>query len=83
MLFLCCLNITKYFKLDSYDVSDITYTCADLRNQIDHGDKEAKVDGYIANCFALLRAITYSMYLKRWGLSENEIAKQINNLYML
>lgn len=77
----CISLIREKLGLDKETNTKIADTCANARNWIDHGDKKASIDEYIAKCFILLRSVTYSMYLRRWGLSSEVIAVQLLNLY--
>lgn len=79
----CLTSIKDYFVLKEHTSQEIATTCAQMRNWTNHGDKRAKLDSFKASCFCLLLCLTYSMYLKRWGVDEPTINKSLRELYMV
>jgi hypothetical protein len=79
-----CLSVVKNeLQLKNYSDIVIAKDCANLRNWTDHGDKKAKIDEYIASCFAFLSCAIYAMFMRRWGMKDDDIKVDLKSLYML
>lgn len=62
------------------DYKKIAKTCADNRNDIDHGNKY-EVAHEVASAFCMLRALVLCMQLKSNGMSDEDIAKSIRQVF--
>ena len=77
----CLTDIRKFLHLDKLSNIDIADRCSNVRNDIDHGNPTTKLDDVTAASIIFIRCVTYAMYLKRWGLYETDISKELLNLY--
>lgn len=79
----CLTAVKKEFGLEKKEIKEIAGICAQTRNWTDHGDKRAKMDSFVASCFAYLLCLTYAMYLKRWEVDEKLIPNTLLELFMV
>ena len=74
----------RIFNLISkYSNKKIAEKISQIRNFIDHGDREAEINIEIAQCFTLFLLLTYSMLLKRWNINPELISEQLYNLHQI
>lgn len=62
---------------------EISSECAGTRNTINHGKKDREITTNTAGCYVLLRALIYSMQLKRFGLDDENIKASLFDLYRI
>jgi hypothetical protein len=68
-------------KLDKISNENIAKNCAGLRNEIDHGTPNQDVTEENAQCFVLLRALIYTLQLKKAGYDDGDIKTALNCLF--
>lgn len=74
----------RIFNLISkYSNKKIAEKISQIRNFIDHGDREAEINIEIAQCFTLFLLLTNSMLLKRWNINPELISEQLYNLHQI
>lgn len=70
--------IKKLHVKISYET--IASECAGIRNTVDHGKNDKKIDQTISLSYLLLRMVVYAMQLKRFGMKDENIKSSLINL---
>jgi hypothetical protein len=78
-----CIKWLKSKIAPEFSNEEIADTCANIRNNIDHGNKVIDLDNNVAKAYSVLRALNYAMQLKRVGYETNDIDNAIMNLYYI
>lgn len=79
------LILESFYKKLRLELSfdEISSECAGIRNTINHGKKDREITSTTAGCYVLLRALIYSMQLKRFGLDDEYIKASLFDLYRI
>ena len=64
-----------------YTYEDISATCSQLRNKVDHGNSKRYLDQKVARCFVMLRAVTLCIQLGIIGMKEDEITDSLGMVF--
>lgn len=68
-------------KANNYEnIRKISKTCADYRNQVDHGFISFEFDEEIAEAFFVYRALILAMIYNSWGMDDKTISKTLSNV---
>lgn len=76
-----CLKSLKKRFAPSIGYQEISYLCAEFRNNVDHGNKSGKIDNQLVCAFVMLRGLVYSMQLRRCGVENNKIDSIVYKLF--
>ena len=78
-----CIEWFKNKIANKYSNETLSDICANIRNDIDHGNKVLDLDTDVAKAYGILRALNYAMQLKRVGYNTNEINTAIKCLFFM
>ena len=76
-----CIRWLKSKLASNFSSEKIANICADIRNDIDHGNNILSIDDAVANVYGMLKSLVYAMQLKRFGYETDDINNAIRRLF--
>lgn len=76
-----CIALLKQRIAPNFTSEKMAEACADIRNDVDHGNKITDIGEDVATSFAMLRALIYAIQLRQCGFMDDDINVLTNILY--